>query len=169
MLGAPPAFVLSQDQTLNVDHIKIPIKENLIILSEQLWRCFHRLMFLRNYFLESLKRKIPGSFVSHIRYCLIFKLLISATGKPVRDAVSLTAYLFYTAFSICQEVFENFFSEVFEALRASNLPKGFQSPPDPGFIWGSVSGGVTLSPLAATCLVYPPCPPNVKRLPHISA
>ena len=33
VLGVPPAFVLSQDQTLNVDHIKISIKENLIILS----------------------------------------------------------------------------------------------------------------------------------------
>ena len=94
-------------------------------------------MFLRNYFLDSSKN--PGSFVSHIRYCLIFKFLIFAAGEPARDAVSLTA------FSICQEIFENFFSEVFEALRASNLPKGFQSPLDPGLIWGSVSGGVTLS------------------------
>ena len=91
-------------------------------------------MFLRNYFLESLKRKIPGSFVSHIRYCLIFKFLISATGRPVRAAVSLTAYLFYHSFFHLSRGFENFFLEVFEALRASNLPKGFQSPLKPGFV-----------------------------------
>ena len=46
-------------------------------------------MFLRNYFLDSSKN--PGSFVSHIRYCLIFKFLMSATvsGSRCRLADSL--------------------------------------------------------------------------------
>ena len=50
-------------------------------------------MFLRNYFLESLKRKIPGSFVSHIRYCLIFKFLICATVAGLRRRLADSLFI----------------------------------------------------------------------------
>ena len=93
MLGAPPAFVLSQDQTLNVDRIKTFEKtKDSNLFSEQLWRCFHRLMFLRNYFIGFLKESgfvrfahsILFNFqVPHLRYrqtgsrrCLVDSLFI---------------------------------------------------------------------------------------------
>ena len=52
---------------------------------------------------------------------------------------------FTTAFSFCQEVFENFFSEVFEAHGASTLPGRFSLSTCQKLKLGFVSGGITLS------------------------
>ena len=145
MLGAPPAFVLSQDQTLNVDRIKISEKENLIILSEQLWRCFHRLMFLRNYFIGFLKE---SGFV-RFAHSILFNFQVphlSLPARPVRVAVSLTAYLFYHSFfPFVKRFLKISFRKFSKRSALLSFRKGFQSPLDLGFIWGSVSGGVTLS------------------------
>ena len=127
VLGAPPAFVLSQDQTLNVDRIKISHRENLIILSEQLWRCFHRLMFLRNYFIGFLKESGFVRFAHSILFN--FQVPHLRYRRPVCVAVSLTAYLFYHIFFHLSRGFLKFLLEDFQERSALSIfPKAFKVP-----------------------------------------
>ena len=72
MLGAPPAFVLSQDQTLNLIILKLLYRSNKLF-SEQLWR-FVQIALLLWITCLDFQKKSGFSFIRI--YCLIFKFLV---------------------------------------------------------------------------------------------
>ena len=74
MLGAPPAFVLSQDQTLNLIILKLLYRSNKLF-SEQLWR-FVQIALLLWITCLDFQKKSGFSFIRI--YCLIFKLLVKS-------------------------------------------------------------------------------------------
>ena len=74
MLGAPPAFVLSQDQTLNLIILKLLYRSNKLF-SEQLWR-FVQIALLLWITCLDFQKKSGFSFIRI--YCLIFKFLVKS-------------------------------------------------------------------------------------------
>ena len=116
MLGAPPAFVLSQDQTLNLIILKLLYRSNKLF-SEQLWR-FVQIALLLWITCLDFQKKSGFSFIRI--YCLIFKFLCE---------ISLTSFLLITQFGscclswqlcyyimpfpFCQEVFWSFLKKFF--------------------------------------------------------
>ena len=128
MLGAPPAFVLSQDQTLNLIILKLLYRSNKLF-SEQLWR-FVQIALLLWITCLDFQKKSGFSFIRI--YCLIFKLLVkshlishssywrisldSSIGKISLSwkAVSfVTALLLYHAVSFLSRGFLKFFEKNF--------------------------------------------------------
>ena len=128
MLGAPPAFVLSQDQTLNLIILKLLYRSNKLF-SEQLWR-FVQIALLLWITCLDFQKKSGFSFIRI--YCLIFKFLVkshlishhsywrissdSSIGKISLSwkAVSfVTALLLYHAVSFLSRGFLKFFEKVF--------------------------------------------------------
>ena len=128
MLGAPPAFVLSQDQTLNLIVLKLLYRSNKLF-SEQLWR-FVQIALLLWITCLDFQKKSGFSFIRI--YCLIFKFLVkshlishhsywrissdSSIGKISLSwkAVSfVTALLLYHAVSFLSRGFLKFFWKSF--------------------------------------------------------
>ena len=96
MLGAPPAFVLSQDQTLNVDRIKTFEKRRVLISSQNnsgdvsIAKCSYEITLI------GISQKKNSGFVRFAHSILFnFQVPHIALPFPVRAAASLTAYLFY--------------------------------------------------------------------------
>ena len=129
MLGAPPAFVLSQDQTLNLIILKLLYRSNKLF-SEQLWR-FVQIALLLWITCLDFQKKSGFSFIRI--YCLIFKFLVkshlishhsywrissdSSIGKISLSwkAVSfVTALLLYHAVSFLSRGFWSFLKKFFE-------------------------------------------------------
>ena len=111
MLGAPPAFVLSQDQTLN-----------LILLKHQ--KCYNLntqnnsddviIALLFELLLNWIPKRNPGFVHSHIRYCLIFKFPFRHRSLSVfRESLSVTALLLYHVVFGLSSTFLKFFEKVF--------------------------------------------------------
>ena len=134
MLGAPPAFVLSQDQTLNLIVLKLLYRSNKLF-SEQLWR-FVQIALLLWITCLDFQKKSGFSFIRI--YCLIFKFLakshlishssywrissdssigkISLSWKAVSFVDSrclATALLLYHVVSFLSRGFLKFFEKVF--------------------------------------------------------
>ena len=135
MLGAPPAFVLSQDQTLNLILLKRQ-KDVIIIYSEQLWRCNHRFVVWITFNLDSQKKSGFRSFA----YSILFNFQVSFMSN--RSALKLsfeslsvgsrrlvTAYLLYhTVFRLSSTFLKLFWKSFFRKLSLpaklfSNLHK----------------------------------------------
>ena len=129
MLGAPPAFVLSQDQTLNLIILKLLYRSNKLF-SEQLWR-FVQIALLLWITCLDFQKKSGFSFIRI--YCLIFKFLVkshlishhsywrissdSSIGKISLSwkAVSfVTALLLYHAVSFLSRGFLKFLKKFFK-------------------------------------------------------
>ena len=127
MLGAPPAFVLSQDQTLNLIILKLLYRSNKLF-SEQLWR-FVQIALLLWITCLDFQKKSGFSFIRI--YCLIFKFLAKSqltslvpTDESVRILLLerflfrgrlsfVTALLLYHAVSFLSRGFLKFFEKVF--------------------------------------------------------
>ena len=129
MLGAPPAFVLSQDQTLNLIILKLLYRSNKLF-SEQLWR-FVQIALLLWITCLDFQKKSGFSFIRI--YCLIFKFLVkshlishssywrissdSSIGKILfrgRPSLSWQLCYYIMPFPFCQEVFWSFLKKFFE-------------------------------------------------------
>ena len=111
MLGAPPAFVLSQDQTLNLIVLKLLYRSNKLF-SEQLWR-FVQIALLLWITCLDFQKKSGFSFIRI--YCLIFKFLVKSPTNQrfVRLLSFVTALLLYHAVSFLSRGFLKFFEKVF--------------------------------------------------------
>ena len=127
MLGAPPAFVLSQDQTLNLIILKLLYRSNKLF-SEQLWR-FVQIALLLWITCLDFQKKSGFSFIRI--YCLIFKFLAKSqliSLVPTDESVWIlllerflfhgrlsfvTALLLYHAVSFLSRGFLKFFEKVF--------------------------------------------------------
>ena len=112
MLGAPPAFVLSQDQTLNLIVLKLLYRSNKLF-SEQLWR-FVQIALLLWITCLDFQKKSGFSFIRI--YCLIFKFLAKFLSQfSYEPKVRLEVTAFRDSFVIisCRFLFVKRFFEVF--------------------------------------------------------
>ena len=112
MLGAPPAFVLSQDQTLNLIILKLLYRSNKLF-SEQLWR-FVQIALLLWITCLDFQKKSGFSFIRI--YCLIFKFLAKFLSQfSYESKVRLEVTVFRDSFVIisCRFLFVKRFFEVF--------------------------------------------------------
>ena len=112
MLGAPPAFVLSQDQTLNLIVLKLLYRSNKLF-SEQLWR-FVQIALLLWITCLDFQKKSGFSFIRI--YCLIFKFLAKFLSQfSYEPKVRLEVTVFRDSFVIisCRFLFVKRFFEVF--------------------------------------------------------
>ena len=112
MLGAPPAFVLSQDQTLNLIVLKLLYRSNKLF-SEQLWR-FVQIALLLWITCLDFQKKSGFSFIRI--YCLIFKFLAKSLSQfSYEPKVRLEVTVFRDSFVIisCRFLFVKRFFEVF--------------------------------------------------------
>ena len=91
-------------------------------------------MFLRNYFLDSSKN--PGSFVSHIRYCLIFKFLISATVSGSRRCLADSLFILPQLFPFVKRFLKISFRKFWKRTALQHFREGFK------ILWTSVFTGV---------------------------
>ena len=112
MLGAPPAFVLSQDQTLNLNSCSGEHKLLLLFILKLLLLCHFR---------DYLKG--PSSI---LWYCSIFKVLLC----PLASSAGILFYHIPTILSTAfLSFFQSFFAAVFPLLADSfliiPLAKGF--------------------------------------------
>ena len=115
MLGAPPAFVLSQDQTLNLIILKLLYRSNKLF-SEQLWR-FVQIALLLWITCLDFQKKSGFSFIR--LYGLIFKFLVKFLSQfSYEPKVRLEVTVFRDSFVIisCRFLFVKRFLKFFEKV-----------------------------------------------------
>ena len=130
VLGVPPAFVLSQDQTLykfvslqrffrfSVIISSLRITRNYCFtLCYSLFADFTLIILLLSSLSSSEKRnlRVPVLFVSIVQFSRCKRLF--SFSSEVQQSFSLPLQLLYytTFFEVCQEVFQNFFQSFFFA------------------------------------------------------
>ena len=117
VLGVPPAFVLSQDQTLHrvVSPIGFTRSEICLIANRsQLLLRFIVLSDFSNRFIESTNQQGFQFFAFYISHCSVFKMQFSSSFwafllKPHRQAT----YLLYHTFGSLSSLFFKLFSKFF--------------------------------------------------------
>ena len=129
MLGAPPAFVLSQDQTLNLIILKLLYRSNKLFLRTTLTICSNRFVALN--YLFGFSKEIRVFVHSHILFnfqvpCeisfdLTSFLLTNQFGffywkdfSFMEGCLSWQLCYYIMLFPFCQEVFWSFLKKFFE-------------------------------------------------------
>ena len=114
VLGTPPAFVLSQDQTLNNSYLKAASSAALKPLSlrnESSFISSKRISFLR---LPSGRLLSKSPFLLVLKFCFSFLTMFNFQGTPSTAfqffASAVKLYYVTTLSSVCQELFSNLFS-----------------------------------------------------------